>query len=31
VTRISVEEARTLWLEASDEELMRRAQEVRGR
>jgi cyclic dehypoxanthinyl futalosine synthase len=31
VSRISVDEARALWLEASDEELMRRAQEVRGR
>jgi cyclic dehypoxanthinyl futalosine synthase len=31
MTRISVEEARTLWLEASDEELKRLAQEVRGR
>jgi cyclic dehypoxanthinyl futalosine synthase len=31
VNRISVEEARTLWLEASDEELKRLAQEVRGR
>jgi cyclic dehypoxanthinyl futalosine synthase len=30
VTRIGVEEARSLWLEASDEELMRRAQEVRA-
>jgi len=31
VSRISVDEARTLWLEASDEELKRLAQEVRGR
>jgi cyclic dehypoxanthinyl futalosine synthase len=31
VNRISVDEARTLWLEASDEELKRLAQEVRGR
>jgi cyclic dehypoxanthinyl futalosine synthase len=31
VNRISVDEARTLWLEASDEELQRLAQEVRGR
>jgi cyclic dehypoxanthinyl futalosine synthase len=31
MTRISVEDARTLWLEASDEELKRLAQEVRGR
>jgi cyclic dehypoxanthinyl futalosine synthase len=31
VNRISVEEARTLWLETSDEELKRLAQEVRGR
>ena len=29
--RISMDEARALWLEASDEELQRRAQEVRGR
>jgi cyclic dehypoxanthinyl futalosine synthase len=31
VSRISVDEARTLWLEASDDELKRLAQEVRGR
>ena len=31
MSRISVDEARTLWLEASDEELKRLAQEVRGR
>jgi cyclic dehypoxanthinyl futalosine synthase len=31
VNRISVDEARTLWLEASDEELKRLAQEVRAR
>ena len=31
MTRISVEEARTLWSEASDEELKRLAQEVRVR
>jgi len=31
VTRISVDEARTLWSEASDEELKRLAQEVRVR
>jgi cyclic dehypoxanthinyl futalosine synthase len=31
MTRISVDEARTLWEEASDEELKRLAQEVRGR
>jgi len=31
VSRISVDEARELWLHASDEELMRRAQEVRAR
>jgi cyclic dehypoxanthinyl futalosine synthase len=31
VTRISVDEARTLWQEASDEELKRLAQEVRAR
>ena len=31
MNRISVDEARTLWLEASDEELKRLAQEVRGR
>jgi len=31
VNRISVDEARTLWLEASDEELKRLAQEVRSR
>jgi cyclic dehypoxanthinyl futalosine synthase len=31
VTRISVEEARSLWLEAPDDELRRRAQEVRAR
>ncbi len=30
-TRVSVDEARELWLRASDEELMRRAQEVRSR
>jgi cyclic dehypoxanthinyl futalosine synthase len=30
-TRVSVDEARTLWLEASDEELQRRAREVRDR
>ena len=29
--RVSVEEARELWLHASDDELMRRAQEVRAR
>jgi cyclic dehypoxanthinyl futalosine synthase len=29
--RVSVEEARSLWLEASDDELRRRAQEVRAR
>ena len=31
MSRISVDEARTLWLEASDDELKRLAQEVRGR
>ena len=31
MTRISVDEARELWNEASDEELQRLAQEVRGR
>ncbi len=31
MNRISVDEARTLWEEASDEELKRLAQEVRGR
>ncbi len=31
MTRISVDEARELWLHASDEELIERAQEVRGR
>jgi cyclic dehypoxanthinyl futalosine synthase len=31
VTRISVDEARELWLNASDEELIGRAQEVRAR
>ena len=31
MNRISVDEARTLWLEASDEELKRLAQEVRSR
>ena len=31
MTRISVEEAAALWHDASDEELRRRAQEVRGR
>jgi cyclic dehypoxanthinyl futalosine synthase len=31
MSRISVDEARTLWLEASDEELKALAQEVRGR
>jgi cyclic dehypoxanthinyl futalosine synthase len=31
MTRISVDEARALWLEASDEELIRRATEVRDR
>jgi cyclic dehypoxanthinyl futalosine synthase len=31
MSRISVDEARTLWLEASDEELIRRANEVRDR
>jgi len=31
VTRITVDEARELWLHASDDELRRRAQEVRGR
>ena len=31
MNRISVDEARTLWLEASDEELKALAQEVRGR
>jgi cyclic dehypoxanthinyl futalosine synthase len=31
MSRVSVDEARTLWEEASDEELKRRAQEVRGR
>jgi len=31
MTRISVDEARTLWREASDEELKRLAQEVRAR
>jgi cyclic dehypoxanthinyl futalosine synthase len=31
VTRISVEEAASLWHDASDEELRQRAQEVRGR
>jgi cyclic dehypoxanthinyl futalosine synthase len=31
VSRISVDEARELWLHASDEELMQRAQEVRAR
>jgi cyclic dehypoxanthinyl futalosine synthase len=31
VSRISVDEARTLWTEASDEELKALAQEVRGR
>jgi cyclic dehypoxanthinyl futalosine synthase len=31
VSRISVDEARDLWLHAGDEELIRRAQEVRGR
>jgi len=30
-SRVSVDEARELWLRASDEELMRRAQEVRSR
>lgn len=31
MSRISVDEARDLWLNASDEELIARAQEVRGR
>jgi cyclic dehypoxanthinyl futalosine synthase len=31
VNRVSVDEARTLWLEASDDELKRLAQEVRAR
>ena len=31
MSRISVDEARTLWLEASNDELKRLAQEVRGR
>ena len=31
MTRITVDEARELWLHASDDELRRRAQEVRGR
>jgi cyclic dehypoxanthinyl futalosine synthase len=31
MTRISVDEARELWLHASDDELMQRAQDVRGR
>ena len=31
MSRISVEEARELWLHASDDELRQRAQEVRGR
>jgi cyclic dehypoxanthinyl futalosine synthase len=31
MSRISVDEARELWLNASDDELMERAQEVRGR
>ncbi len=31
MTRVSVDEARELWLHADDEELMRLAQEVRGR
>jgi cyclic dehypoxanthinyl futalosine synthase len=30
MTRISLDEARALWLEASDDELIRRAQEVRA-
>jgi cyclic dehypoxanthinyl futalosine synthase len=31
MSRVSIDEARTLWLEASDEELKRLAQEVRSR
>ena len=31
MSRVSIDEARTLWLEASDEELKRVAHEVRSR